>query len=542
MLKKYAFALFLLFALAPALSAQNIINKSTDETKLFLASQAFNGGEYVKALNYYKEVLASKPNDANVIFHIGECYFAMNELESAQTELEKARGIKSNAHPDLHLLLGRLYQMKGQLDLAIESYATAKTYNAANFAKTKEIIYYLEQCQTAKALMAFPKNVKVTNVGASINSPYDDKRPSITADGSTMIFTSRRPEGKTADTDREGDNKYFEDIYTSTWSAEKMNWADAEIMKGSINTEGHDAACSISPDGKQMFMYVNDMEKSRGGDIWTAKKSSTGKWGAPKNMGTGINTTFFEDGGVLSPDGNTFYFMSERGQEIPWKGQKGYGRSDIWMAKREGKSEWGDPVNLGPMVNTEYDEGGIFPAADGKTLYFCSTGHNSMGGYDIFMTRFENGNWTKPVNMGYPINTINNERMYVLLGDGKTAYLDTDREGGLGERDIWIVDLSELMKPKDGGPILSVLHGTVYDGNGKPMEVEIQILDAAGNPLNKTSSNSGGNYEVKLEGDKSYEVRIEIVGYKAIKESIKLEGTKEGIPFDLVRHFILYKE
>lgn len=533
-------ACLFLFA-AVQLSAQTIIDKGGDELKLFNASQAFNAGDYLKALNLYKEVQNSNPNDAAIAFHVGECLFYLDEQEKAQEQFEKAKSLNASAHPDINLMLGRCFQLKGKLDEAIAEYNAARALNAANPVKIKEIDYYTNQCQTAKTLMASPKNVQVTNAGAAVNSPYDDKRPSITADGKTMIFTSRRPEGKSDRVDNEGDAKYYEDIYECGWDSAKMTWGNASLLRGSVNSEGHDASCSIAPDGKLLYMYVNDAEAARGGEIYTSKKSGSGKWGTPRAMARGINTSYFEDGAVLSPDGNTLYFMSERGQDLPYKGQKGYGRSDIWMAKKVGKDKWGDPTNLGPVVNTEYDEGGIFPAPDGKTLYFCSNGHNSMGGYDIFMTRFENGAWTKPVNMGYPINTIYNERMFLLVNGGKTAYVDSDREGGLGERDIWVIDMTSLLPKKKDGPVMSLITGTVYNGDGKPVAADITVSEN-GAEVKSGKSSDAGNYQLELVGDKTYEITVTAPGHKPAKETIKLEADKEGGTFEIVKHFILYKE
>ncbi|CAN5432065.1 hypothetical protein BH09BAC5_BH09BAC5_10760 [soil metagenome] len=532
-----------LFLLSSGLSAQKALDKTTDEVKLFNASQSFNMGDYVKAVNLYKEVLANKPNDAGIIFHIGECYFNMHEPDKAQEQFEKAKGINENANPGIRFMLGRCYQQFGKTDDAMTEYSAAKTANAANAPMLKEIDYYFAQCQTAKSMMATPKPVKVENLGAGINSPYDDKRPSFTADMKTLIFTSRRPDAGAGNQDTEGDGGNFEFIYTSEWDSAKATWGESNLLRGAINAgEGHHAACSISPDGKQMFVYVNNATEGGAGDIYVSKKSSSGKWGTPKNMGKGINTSYFEDGAVLSPDGNTLYFISERGQDLPWKGQKGYGHSDIWMTQKKDKNTWGDPVNLGPTINTEYDEGGVFPAPDGKTLYFCSNGHNSMGGYDIFMTRFENNAWSTPVNVGYPINTIGNERMFLLSPDGKTAFVDSDREGGLGERDIYTVDMTALMPKPHTGPYMSLLTGSVFNVDGKPVAAELKVYDESGKEVSTTSSSSEGNYQFTLEGDKTYEVRIEMAGMKPIKESFKLEADKEGSTFELVKHFILYKE
>lgn len=537
-----ALVALLLLILTSPLASQNIVDKSGDELKLFNASQSFNMGDYVKAVNLYKEVLVNRPNDAAVIFHIGECYFYMQERDKALEQFEKAKTVNENGHPDIRFMIGRCYQASGRTDDAMAEYTAAKTANAANAVKLAEIDYYFAQCQTAKSMMATPKPVKLTNLGAAVNSPYDDKRPSITLDGKTMIFTSRRPDGKNANQDNEGDGGYFEDIYACNWDSAKGTWGEAELVRGSVNSEGHDAACSISPDGKQMFIYLNNPEDARGGEIYVSKRSSSGKWGTPKNMGRGINTSYFEDGAVLSPDGNTLYFMSERGQDLPYKGQKGYGRSDIWMCKKIDKSTWGDPVNLGPVINTEYDEGGIYPAADGKTLYFCSNGHNSMGGYDIFMSRFENNQWSTPVNVGYPINTIGNERMFLLSQDGKSAYVDSDREGGLGERDLWLVDMTGMLPKPHTGPYMSLLTGSVFNGDGKPVAAEINVYDTNGTKITSVTSSAEGNYQLSLEGDKTYEIRIEYAGHKPVSEKFELKADKSGTTFEMVKHFILYKQ
>jgi Tol biopolymer transport system component len=205
--------------------------------------------------------------------------------------------------------------------------------------KESDIDLYIGNVSTAKELMAHPIDVKITNLGDNINSQYSDRRPSITADGKTMVFTSRRPEGKSG-TDILGDNKYYDHIYMSSWNEETKMWNPADFMKGSVNSNGHDAVSSISQDGKQIFLYRNNDDDARGGEIFVSKVSSSGKWGAPVIMGKPINSSFFEDGACLSADGQTLYFISERGQEIKAKGgQKGYGNGDIWMSKRKAKTE-----------------------------------------------------------------------------------------------------------------------------------------------------------------------------------------------------------
>ena len=252
----------------------------------------------------------------------------------------------------------------------------------ANIGSAKKITEsdvdrYILQVNTAKELMAAPVDVKVENMGAIINTKHADKTPCISADGRKLVFTSRRPETTDSPMDVEGDGGYFEDIYISNWDTVTKKWTEAETVPGNVNTDAHDACTSISPDGKQIYIYKNDINdpESRGGDIFISKVVSN-KWKTPEPMGKPINSSFWEGGACVSTDGKTLYFISER------KG--GYGRADIWTSNRISKLEWSKPVNLGAEINSEYDEVGVFLAPDGKTLFFSSNGKGSMGSYDVF--------------------------------------------------------------------------------------------------------------------------------------------------------------
>ncbi|MGZ4158854.1 MAG: hypothetical protein ACXVED_17495 [Bacteroidia bacterium] len=390
--------------------------------------------------------------------------------------------------------------------------------------------------------MAKPVDVKIENMGAVINSEYEEKAPMVSADGKTLIFTSRRPGRSSAINPDDG--KYFEDIYVSHWDTTKKAWGDAELIPGALNTEGQDAATSISPDGKQIFLFKNDVEsESRGGDIYVSRLSSSGKWGAPSSIGKPINTTYAELGACISPDGKTLYFVSER--------QGGFGNADIWMAKKKSHSEWDKPVNLGDVVNTAEDEGGLFLAPDGKTLFFTSKGHNSMGGYDMFKTVLENGKWSTPVNLGYPINTINNDYCFSLSVDARTGYFTSDRKGGLGERDIYKVDLTNYpvldkdmrAKATNNGPAMAILKGDIFDATaGSGMEAEVVVYDETGAKVGSTTSSEGsGEYFMTLLSGKTYEVKIEVKGYKPIDEKVDVKTAKEGAT-TVVKHYLLYKK
>jgi len=542
--------LLVLFAcLALNVSAQkNVIGKGEDQIKMFNAQQAFYAGDFQKAANIYKDLLSQSPNDANLLGRIADCFFSMGQFNDAQINAEKAKVADEKAYERTALILGKIYHMNGRLDEALAEYNFFKA-NIASEKKAKEaqIDMFIAQIATAKELMAHPVDVKIQNMGDVINSEFDDKAPMVTADGKTLIFTSRRP-GKSSQLDVEGDNKYFEDIYISKWDTIKKMWADAELIPGSINTEGHDAATSISPDGKQIFIYKNDANgESRGGDIYASRLSSSGKWGGPKSVGKPINTTYWEGGACVSPDGKTLYIISER--------PGGFGHGDIYVAQRKTRTEWDTPVNIGPMINTPEDEGGLFLAPDGKTLFFSSKGHNSMGSYDIFKTTLENGKWTTPVNLGYPINTVNTDVCFSVTVDGKTGYFNSDRKGGLGERDVYVVDLTNYpvlekdMKPKvktpttEAASVMAILKGDIFDAiANKGVEAELKVYDEAGNEVGSTTSTEGsGEYFITLIAGKTYQVKISQKGFKPVDEKVEIAAAKEGAT-TIVKHYLLYKE
>lgn len=540
----YLTILTLSFSFVAMAQKKNVIEKSEDQIKMFNAQQSFFAGDYNKALNLYRDVLSGKPNDANVMGRIAECHFMLLQYKDAQDMGEKAKSIDEKAYENTSLVLGKIYHLQTKLDEALVEYNYYKSLvgNGAK-AKDSDIDVYIAQIAVAKELMAKAANVKVENMGDKINSEFDDKAPMVTADGKFLIFTSQRP-GISSKINTEGDGKYYEDIYMSRWDTLKKMWSEAELIPGSVNSEAQDACTSISPDGKTIYLFKNDMDgESRGGDIYISKISSSGKWGVPKTMGKPVNTTYAELGACISPDGKTLYFVSER------KG--GMGNADIWMLKKKTKSEWeAKPVNIGSEVNSEFDEGGLFIAPDGKTLFFSSNGPGSMGGYDIFKTTFENGKWSKPVNLGYPINTTANDKCFSLSVDAQTGYITSDRVGGFGERDIYKIDLSnyavlekDMAAKKDGGPVMAILKGDVFDATaGAGMEAEINIFDEAGNKVASTTSSQGsGEYFITLMAEKSYVVKIEVKGYKAIEEKVDIKAAKEGAT-TVVKHYLLYKK
>jgi len=517
----------------------NVFSNAGDAAKIFSAKQKMFAGEYIGALNTFRDVEKDNQNNASVKYYIGLCYYNLNQISNAKLSLLKAVEINVDVKPETHLYLGKVYQAEENFDQAIQEYKLFKASPADDKESQEDADTFLSQCENAKLLIASPIPVVITNLGSEINSKYDDKNPCITADGKRIVFTTRRPETTNDPTDVEGDGKFFENIYTATLDSVSHNFSKAGSMGSAVNTKAHDAVTSISPDGKQIFIYYNDMSNAakRGGSVFVSKLAN-GKWKVPETLGKPINSSYWEGGACVSPDGKRYFFSSER------KGS--YGGSDIWMVEKKSKTEWGIPTNLGPEINTAYDEAGMFLAPDGKTLFFCSNGPKSMGGYDVLKTVYEKGKWSVPVNVGYPINSSSKEGQLTISADAKYAYVSSDRKGGLGENDIYKIDLKDyaILEPdgkKKMSNGLSILKGTIregFEGYGV-QDVEVIVKDEQNNEIAATNTNENGEYFFTMHGGK-YSLLIKKKGFSEIAENIDL-GISEKETVILEKGYLLKK-
>ncbi|HXB39377.1 MAG TPA: tetratricopeptide repeat protein, partial [Bacteroidia bacterium] len=383
-----------------------------NKAKAEVAKQKMYGGQYKAALVMFEEILKEHPGNGGMLYYAADCSYKLGDKDKALTLLEKAKA-SVRPNPETFLLLGQIYESDGKTDAALAEYNTFKTKASVSELKESNVDVLISHCNNAKTLMAKPVDVKIENLGQNVNSKYDDKGPAITADGKKLFFNSRRPQGTDDAVDVEGDGKYFENIYFTTWDTTKQMWNEVDEVPGQVNQEGTHSACTgISPDGKQIFIYKNDLKdpNARGGDIFVSKVMNN-KWKTPEPFGKPVNTSYWEGGACISPDGKTLYFVSESPK---YGKEKGFGGADIWLVHRISKTEWGKPENLGHDVNSPYQEAGIFLAPDGKTLFFCSNNPNSMGDYDIFRTINEGGKWSKPENLGYPINSVRRDGPLVI--------------------------------------------------------------------------------------------------------------------------------
>ena len=430
----YLLVLFLLSAvIANAQSGdgqKSILESGAYQVKMNSARQKFYSDSYNEALTIYKDLYASNGNDAVLNFRMGECYLALAEYSKALEHLEKARTISLEVDKEFNYITGQVYHKLGKLDQALVAFNQYKAATKDTKEEYKEADRFIAQCLLAKKMTNKPVKNQITVLSSKVNSIYDDYSCSITTDGKTMVFTSRRPETIGGGIDK-NDGKYFEDIYISKWDEERNYWGDSKQLPGKLNTSFHDAVLSLSPDGSQIFTYKNIPGETKSGDIFVSKKNATGVWAQSRSISEAINSSYFESSASITADGNYLYFVSER------KG--GLGKGDIYRSRKISANEWAEPENLGAIINTAQDEISVFITADGKTLYFSSNSARSMGGLDIFKSVNENGLWSEPQNLGFPINTFGDDLHFNISVD-KTAYYSSVKPDGIGGRDIYMVD------------------------------------------------------------------------------------------------------
>jgi outer membrane protein OmpA-like peptidoglycan-associated protein len=466
--------------------------------------EAGEPGAYHKALDLFLKADSLHHDQPMLNYSIGLCYSKTDLKLKAMPYLEKAKkeGIK---YPDLDFHLGAAYHLADRFEEAIKLFQTYRTHaDKEHYPQIDQMIAY---CNNGIELVKNPVDVKITNLGPSVNSAYPDYHPSISADEKTLLFISRR-NNSTGGFKDIVDNHYYEDVYISN----KMNgkWTMAMDMGNGINTASHDGCVGLSSDGQELFIYR--WSAATHGDLLVSDLNGT-EWSAPEDLGPNINTEEWESDASITQDKKVIFFTSER------KG--GLGGRDIYMARRLPHGEYAKPINLA-KINTVWDEDAPFIHADGKTLYFSSRGHKSMGGYDIFSCTIDVNTGeilTDPVNVGYPINTADDDVFFVWSADNRRAYFASERTGGYGEKDIY------LLERKDIEASLVVLKGIVTGGEKKiPLGAKITVVDNASHETIGifTSNSSSGNFVVVLPAGRNYGIAVESPGYLFHSENIDI--------------------
>ena len=499
---------------------------------------------FKEALPFYLKANAFNPNNASLNYKLGQCYLASVEKNKALPHLEKAIKLNPSIDPAIYYDLGRSYHLELQFDKAIEAFSRFQKSAMATQDQMimRDVQLRIKQCYSGKELVKVPVRVFIDNLGPNVNTQFNEYGAVVTADESMMLFTSRRP-GSTGDKIDEGINEQFEDIYISYKQADGT-WSQASNLPKPINTDNHDSNSGVSADGQKFIIYLG---KDNGGDLYESTLEGT-IWSKPEAFNKNINTKYHEPSACYSPDGNALYFVSDK--------PGGQGDHDIYVSYKDEKGRWGEAVNLGLMINTPFGEEAVFMHPDGKTLYFSSQGHNSMGGYDIFKSVYSETTktWSKPENMGYPVNTPDDDVFFVLSASGKRGYYTSATQSSLGLRDLYVITFLGPEKPmilnnednliaSAAQPVqetvvaptvevkeaqLTLLKGVITDAlNGQKLSAEIEIVDNTANKVIATfrSNSSTGKYLVSLPAGKNYGIAVKKEGYLFHSENFDIPST-----------------
>lgn len=452
--EKLILIVLLVFSSQISFSAQK---KYTPKQALREAYYYYKYQNYGFALPYFEMYVASDTTNAKVNFDIGECiYYSQQNKTHAIEHYERAITLK----PEARAKLGELYHLKADFDKARYHYRVFLSDGQPSADVTRRITESIKQIDRAEFAMNHPTGAVITKLSDSVNSVYPDYVPILTPDGQHMYFTSRRKGSTGGIKDANGD--YFEDIYVS--QNIDGRWQKAENAGKIINSKTHDACLGITSNMQTMFIYRTNEEGTGGGIYESFFKDE--KWSKPTIIEATFNSTKPEIRVIsltVAPDSVTYFYVSNA--------PGGYGGTDIYKVVRYGPNLWSRPQNLGPTINTAEDEDCPFIHYDGKTMFFSSKGHDSYGSFDIFKTELDDsGNWTKPVNMGYPLSSTNDDRAFMLMPDGKTGYYSSRTIEGTTLHDIYKVELSQPFTQ------YAPVKGTALTAQSEPSKVELKVF------------------------------------------------------------------
>ncbi|MBS1650795.1 MAG: PD40 domain-containing protein [Bacteroidetes bacterium] len=463
------------------------------------AQYYFDGDQYLSAWSTYKKIILIDSNNETAGINAAICAFKLFYPIDSVSFL--TQNLTASKLPDAKFYLAKI---KHQQQLFDEALILLKEYQAFPAKKksvsNEDVVLLANYCQNGKQFIAKPHRSVIKNSGGAINTKYAEFSPVLNIDETIMYFTSRR-EGSSGNK-KDANNNYLEDIYVS--NKENDIWQEAKNIGPPLNTEVNDACVSLSTDAQHMILFrtSNDIIN---GDLMTSALDKNGKWLEPLKLGIEINSQYIETHACFSNDTSEIFFTSNR--------PGGYGGKDIYRVRKLPNGKWALPFNLGPNINTLYDEESPFLHPDGLTLFFSSRGHNSMGEYDVFKSTFdkENNNFSKAENLGYPINDVGNDLFFTLNINGLKGYYSSIKKDGYGNLDIYEIDT----RFNDNDVI--VKSGYAYKGTD-PGKVKITLLDNEGNLFNGIyySNTTTGKFILAINPLKSYKAIVESDGYNTI--------------------------
>ena len=498
---------FLLLFPAIILHAQYDPSKTNKKAfQLYNRAQDLAGEEKFKeGIQLLRQAIQIDKNYEDAYLATAGMYSELKKYQESVSYYQQAMAIDSNFAADYNLSysinLAGLGKFQEALD-AVNRFLNIPTLNETGrkLALSRQTTYRFA-IDYATHHNQLPYKFEPQNLGDSINTAVPEYFPSISLDGKTLIYTRR-----------------VQDVNEDFYQSDKIDghWTKARSLEGNINTNRNEGALNISQDGQWLVFTGCNFPQGYGScDLYISYFTGQG-WSAPENLGQQINSEFWDSEPSLSPDKRDLYFSSNR--------PGGFGGSDLYVCHRLQSGRWTLPENMGPAINTPGDENSPFIHADNQTLYFTSSGLLGYGNSDLFLTRKnKEGGWGTPINLGYPINTVENEGSLVVAADGKTAYYASDRADSRGELDIYSFELRPDIRPFK----TNWVKGKVFDqktNHGLPSHVELTDL-ATGQLLSDVQTDETGNYLTTLPVGKNYAFNVHRKGYLFFSEHFELADT-----------------
>lgn len=505
------YVLIFLCCISYSANAQNSTNKKAQES-FDDAQQYLRQNIYDQGIKFLDDAVKTDPKFQLAYIQLGDIYRRLKIIENAKINYRKAIISAPSIDPRIYYVLGESELLTGDYVQAKNNFLLFQRKNAGADAEfISKTAKYLLDCDFAIEAVKNPTNYEPINMGFNINSANRDYFPALTADGETIIFT-RVVNGN-------------EDFFIS--NKKNNEWQKARPLSDKINTPNYnEGAQSISPDGKYLFFTGCNRPDGLGRcDIYVARKEGN-DWAKAINLGNVINSEYWESQPSISPDGSTLYFVSNR--------PGGIGGYDIWKSNLTDEGKWTTPVNLGPTINTPYDENTPFIHADGKTLYFSSNGWPGLGDKDIFFSRLgEDGKFSTPINLGYPINTFNEEIGLIVTADGSEGLFSSNvKDGGFGDLDIYKFTLPEKAKPLP----VTYVKGIVRDKETKELlEATVLVIDLKTNTavFNDFTSKETGDFLAVMPIGSEYSFNVEADGYLFNSQHYELAQSNTNKPYQI---------
>ena len=491
---------------------ENLAFGQTLHTNSNKALKAYNEGkqsydfmDFRSAETYLKESVLLDKNFYEAYMVLGEMMAKLNRFSESALYYREAVRIDSLFYKPVFFPLANAERMSGNYAGALLHYNVYLKQSGISEKNKNLAIRSIKDCQFAVEAIKNPVPFSPVNLGDSINTVDDEYWPSITVDGSTLMFTRLVTTGR-------ANPKNQEDFYVSRLV--NGNWGKAFNAGFPLNTISNEGAQSLSSDGRYMYFTACERPDGMGRcDIYYSAFDGL-NWSLPVNVGPPVNTSGWESQPSISANGHMLFFASNRAG--------GVGGMDLWYSVLSEKGSWKQPVNLGPVINTPGDEMSPFIHFDGHSLYFSSNGRIGMGGYDIFISRMnDDTTWTEPKNLGYPINTFNDELGLIIDARGQIAYFSSKRDAGKG-KDIYSFSVYEGIRPDP----VSYFKGTVYDKlTGKKLRANFELIDLKTSvTILSSQSDVNGTFLVCLPPDKNYGLNVYKEGYLFYSDNFMLEG------------------